>query len=68
MRVRGQTRKASATGFRKSSDVCLWHLADMPIGLTDVRFRGQSGHRLDLAKCPLMNQADISWNTTGIKS
>src|SRR5215472_17384009 len=29
-----------------SSDVCFWHKADMTAALGDVRFWGQSGHRV----------------------
>src|SRR6476659_7590502 len=33
---------------RTLRDVCLWHIADVPLGLTNVRFWGQSGHGADL--------------------
>jgi hypothetical protein len=29
----------------------------MVIALSDVRFRGQSGHPLDMVQCPLMTQS-----------
>jgi hypothetical protein len=30
------------------ADFCYWPIADIPICLADVRFRGQSGHRVNL--------------------
>src|SRR5262249_29185344 len=44
-------------GHRKQSDVRSWHKADMPIILSNVRFRGQSGHRLLHCTCLLLTQS-----------
>ena len=33
---------SSASGPIGKADVCLWHIADMPLALTDVCFWGQS--------------------------
>ena len=39
---------------RRLLDVGYWHLADMVIAFSDVRFRG---HEPDMAQCPLMTQS-----------
>ena len=45
----------------KLADFRYWHKADMVIALSDVRFWGQSGHRIDEPQCPLMTpKADIT--------
>jgi hypothetical protein len=46
----------STDAYYGTFDVRYWHKADMAIALSDVRFRGQSGHRLDDAQCPLLTQ------------
>src|SRR6516164_1299006 len=38
-------------------NVRFWHKTDMAIALNDVRFWGQSGHRSDVTKCPLLTVA-----------
>ena len=43
------------TGPPKRRCVCFWHLADMPLGLTNVRYGGKSGHD---AKPALMSAND----------
>jgi hypothetical protein len=40
-----------------ASDVRYWHKADIATVLNDVRFRGKSGHDVDLMQCPLMTQS-----------
>src|SRR5215472_15802374 len=37
--------------------VCFWHKADITLALTNVRFRGKSGHRPDTAQCLLLTQS-----------
>ena len=39
---------------------CCGPLADIPVALTNVRSREQSGHRSRIAKCPLMTQSGHS--------
>ena len=34
-----------------------WHLADMPLALTNVRFEGNNGHDADVTRCLLMTQS-----------
>jgi len=34
-----------------------WHLADMMMTFSDVRFRGQSGHSEARRQCPLMTHS-----------
>jgi hypothetical protein len=38
-------------------DVCFWHLADILATLSDVRFRGYSGHRSGYPECLLLTQS-----------
>jgi hypothetical protein len=40
------TRASFPEHGRVFRDVCFWHKADIPAAVNDVRFRGQSGHRL----------------------
>jgi hypothetical protein len=42
---------------RAVHNVRFWHKTDMAIALNDVRFWGQSGHRSDVTKCPLLTQS-----------
>ena len=37
-----------------------WHLADMPLALTNVRFEGNNGHDADATRCLLMTQSGHS--------
>ena len=39
------------------ADVRFWHLADAPLALTNVRFRGKNGHDAGLRPIPLMTQS-----------
>ena len=39
------------------ANVCFWHKADIPITPMNVRFWGNSGHRLDAPQCPLLTQS-----------
>ena len=40
-------------------DLRYWHKADIAVPSINVRFWGNSGHRSRIAKCLLLNQADI---------
>ena len=44
---------------------CFWHLADIRLCTAHVCFRGQSGHRSRIGKCPLMTQAEINCYRVG---
>src|SRR4029077_10230736 len=48
-----------ATDCRREplTNVCFWHLADIPPSLTNVRFWGQSGHDANRPLCRLMTQS-----------
>jgi hypothetical protein len=39
------------------TDFRFWHLTDIPATVTNVRFRGESGHVAELLRCPLMTQS-----------
>jgi hypothetical protein len=41
----------------QARDVAFWHLADVPLAMRNVRFRGKSGHDADQSECPLMTQS-----------
>jgi hypothetical protein len=34
-----------------------WHIADVPLALTNVCFEGKIGHGADLSVCPLMTHS-----------
>ena len=34
-----------------------WHIADVPLALTNVCFEGNNGHDADVTRCPLMTQS-----------
>ena len=40
-------------------DVCLWHLADVPLALTNVCFEGKNGHDAGVTPFPLMTQSGL---------
>ena len=42
------------------ADVCSWHLADMPLALTNVCFEGNNGHDAYATRCLLMTQSGHS--------
>ena len=42
---------------KSDPNVCFWHKADIAEHSTDVRFWGNSGHRIDEPQCPLMTQS-----------
>ena len=46
-----------------SRNVSYWHLADLPLALTNVCFEGENGHDADVTRCLLMTQADIAPNS-----
>jgi hypothetical protein len=48
----GQSQLRTPDGY-----VRFWLLAELPFCTANVRFRGQSGHRLLQCKCPLMTQS-----------
>ena len=38
-------------------NVCYWHLADVPLALTNVCFEGKNGHDAHAPLCRLMTQS-----------
>jgi hypothetical protein len=48
-----------AACLNAEANVCLWHKADVPLVLTNVRFEGKNGHEAGVTPFPLMTQADI---------
>jgi hypothetical protein len=38
------------------SNVRLWHIADVPLALTNVSFEGKNGHNAGVTPFPLMTQ------------
>src|SRR6516164_6729661 len=49
----------------KLANVRFWHKADIQFAPTNVRFRGKSGHRLDVSKCLLMTRRRRVQNDSG---
>ena len=49
--------RATPMGWSEWRNVRYWHLADMPSCTAHVRFRGQSGHGVDIAECPLTTRS-----------
>jgi hypothetical protein len=50
-------------------DVCLWHIADVPLALTNVCFEGKNGHDAGVTPFPLMTQSghsEADQNGTGL--
>jgi hypothetical protein len=43
--------------FYYNRDVSYWPKADITVASTDVRFRGQSGHRALVSPCPLLTHS-----------
>jgi hypothetical protein len=48
-----------ATAGAMRVDVRFWHIADVPLALTNVCFEGKNGHDADRPLCPLMTQAGL---------
>ena len=42
---------------RNMTHVRLWHIADMPLALTNVRFERNNGHDADVTRCLLLTQS-----------
>jgi len=40
-------------------EVCLWHIADVPLPLTNVRFEGKNGHDSGGTPFPLMTHSGL---------
>jgi hypothetical protein len=40
-------------------NVCYWHLADVPLALTNVCFEGKNGHDAHAPLCRLMTQSGL---------
>ena len=40
-----------------SGKVRLWHIADVPLGLTNVCFEGKNGHDAGVTPFPLLTQS-----------
>jgi hypothetical protein len=49
--------RRSIAFIARTLHVCLWHKAGITIALSDVRFRGQSGHCEDAIGYPLVTQS-----------
>jgi hypothetical protein len=57
LRVTGLWRAPNRRGGRSHSVFCnvrFWHIADVPLGLTNVCFEGNNGHDVDVTRCVLM--------------
>ena len=54
-------RLLSPTGLmgRAGPDVRYWHIADVPLGLTNVCFEGNNGHDVDVTRYVLITNADV---------
>src|ERR1700675_3863432 len=45
-----------------------WHIADMPLALTNVCFEGKSGHDVGVTLCPLMTQSGSLVDAVGVEN
>ena len=44
-----------------TNKVCFWHMADVPLALTNVCFEGKNGHYASVTPFPLLTQgADVA--------